>query len=78
MMTLFLWARPWVNDKHQHDADDDCDEGRPQVVGDGQDSQSTASLGVHGREARHKTGWENMWSVLMNISVRCEIFLDWV
>ncbi len=35
MVAIFLWARPWVDDEHQHDADDDGDEGRPQVVGDG-------------------------------------------
>lgn len=64
MMTLYLCARPRVNDEHQHDANDDRDEGRPQVVGDGQDSQSATSLCVHGRQARHKTGWKKRRCVI--------------
>lgn len=47
-MTVFLRARARVDDEHQHDADDDGDEGRPQVVGDGQDPQTAAGLCVHG------------------------------
>lgn len=38
MVIIFLWTGPWVDDEHQNDADDDSDEGRPQVVGDGQHS----------------------------------------
>lgn len=64
MMTLFLCTRPRMNDEHQHDANDDRDEGCPQVVGDRQDSQSTASLRVHGRQARHKTGGKNRKCVI--------------
>ena len=66
MVTFFLWARPRVNDEHQHDANDDGDEGRPQVVGDGQDSEAAARLRVHGWEAGHKTGWQKqeMWTSL--------------
>lgn len=56
MVTVFFRAGPWVNDDNQHDTNDDSDEGRPQVISDGQDSQTTACLGVHGWQARHKTG----------------------
>ena len=56
MVAIFLCARARVNDEDQHDADDDGDEGRPQVVGDGQETQPTAGLGVHGWQAGHKTG----------------------
>lgn len=58
MVAIFFWACPRVDDEHQHDADDDGYEGRPQVVGDGQDSQPTACLCVHGWQAGHKTGWD--------------------
>lgn len=48
MMTVFLWACPRVDDEDQHDANDDSNEGRPQVVGDGQDSQTSTCFCVHG------------------------------
>lgn len=59
MVVVFLWSRPRVNDQHQHDANNDSNEGGPQVVGDGQDTQSAAGLRVHGWQARHKTAWGN-------------------
>lgn len=64
VVMIFICAGPWVDDEHQNDSDDDSDEGRPQVVGDGQDSQATACLRVHGWEAGHKTGWKKQkWSL---------------
>lgn len=63
MVIIFLWTGPGVDDEHQNDANDDSDEGRPQVVGDGQDSQTTACLCVHGWEAGHETEWKKWkWS----------------
>lgn len=47
-MIIFLRSSSWVDDEHQNDAHDDSDEGRPQVVGDGQDPQTAACLCVHG------------------------------
>lgn len=60
MVIIFLRAGSWVDDEHQYDAYDDSDEGRPQVIGDGQDPQTAARLCVHGWEARHKTGWKKV------------------
>lgn len=66
VVTVFLRACPRVNDEHQHDADDDGDEGRPQVVGDGQDPQPAARPRVHGWQAGHETGWEkrDVWKAV--------------
>jgi len=60
--SLLLRTGARVDDEHQDDADNDGDEGGPQVVGDGQDTQTPAGLGVHGGQARHKAamgrlGW---------------------
>ena len=51
---LLLRAGPRVNDEHQGDTHDDGDEGGPEVVGDGQDPQPPAGLGVHGGQAGHE------------------------
>ena len=55
---LLLRAGSRVDDEHQDDTDDDGDEGGPEVVGDGQDPQPAAGLGVHGRQAGHEATGE--------------------
>lgn len=80
MMIIFLCAGPWVDDEHQNDAHDDSDEGRPQVVGDGQDPQTAACLCVHGWEARHQTLWKKWrWSfdiVILNFQYRWDFIIN--
>lgn len=65
MVIIFLRAGSWVDDEHQNDAHDDSDEGRPQVVGDGQNPQTAACLCVHGWEARHQTCGKSRGGVLI-------------
>ena len=54
---ILLRAGSWVDDEHQDDAHNDGDEGGPQVVGDGQDTQTAAGFGVHGGQAGHEATW---------------------
>lgn len=60
MMAVLLWTCAWVNDEHQYDANNDSNEGRPQVVGDGQDSQTAACFCVHCWQAGHQTRREEV------------------
>lgn len=52
-LTLHLRPHTGFDGDDEHDADHYCDEGGPQVVGDGEDAHPTTRLRLHWRQTRH-------------------------